>query len=175
MKSSQLTARTLALSTAFATVGLLVLLPEGEAGTSCLPRELKTRLAQIKKKFGGVEVISTYRNGARMPNGRTSYHASCRAVDFNPPGGKYDRVARWLKDNHGGGVGTYSCGMHHIHIDNGPRVRFHHCQSAGAGGELDAAAIRAARADWPTSPASGVWPLVVPTVQPEPRTAVSKL
>ena len=35
-----------------------------------------------------------------------------------------------MKRNHSGGVGTYSCGMHHIHIDNGPHVRFHHCVNA---------------------------------------------
>jgi hypothetical protein len=60
-----------------------------------------------------------------------SYHASCRAVDFNPPRGKYQQVASWLKANHRGGVGTYSCGMHHIHVDNGPAVRFHKCEGGG--------------------------------------------
>ena len=44
-----------------------------------------------------------------------------------PPRGKYRQVASWLKSVHGGGVGTYSCGMHHIHIDSGPRIRFHKC------------------------------------------------
>jgi hypothetical protein len=60
-----------------------------------------------------------------------SYHASCRAVDFNPPRGKYQQVASWLKANHRGGVGTYSCGHHHIHIDTGPAVRFHKCEGGG--------------------------------------------
>ncbi len=27
---------------------------------------------------------------------------------------------------------SYSCGMHHIHIDTGPRVRFHKCQGSGS-------------------------------------------
>jgi uncharacterized protein YcbK (DUF882 family) len=98
------------------------------SGTGCLPAILRTRLAQIAQQFGPVQVVSAHRSGATMPNGRTSFHASCRAVDFNPPRGKYTEVANWLKANHDGGVGTYSCGMHHIHIDNGPRVRFHHCQ-----------------------------------------------
>lgn len=72
--------------------------------------------------------MSTYRRGARIAGTRkASYHASCRAVDFTPPRGKYRQVAKWLKSVHGGGVGTYSCGMHHIHIDNGPRIRFHKC------------------------------------------------
>ncbi|MBS0241924.1 MAG: peptidase M15 [Proteobacteria bacterium] len=98
-------------------------------GTGCLPGILKTRLAQIASKFGSVQVISTFRAGARIGGGKPSFHASCRAVDFNPPPGKYSQVVAWLHANHSGGVGTYSCGMHHIHIDNGPRVHFHHCQS----------------------------------------------
>ncbi|MEO1719588.1 MAG: D-Ala-D-Ala carboxypeptidase family metallohydrolase [Pseudomonadota bacterium] len=98
------------------------------ASTKCLPSILKKRLSQIRKKFGKVRVISTYRPGARIRGtGRPSYHASCRAVDFHPPRGKYRAVVSWLKKVHRGGVGTYSCGMHHIHIDNGPRVRFHKC------------------------------------------------
>ena len=98
------------------------------APTGCLPAILKQRLAQIRRKIGPVRVISTFRRGARIRgSGKPSYHASCRAVDFHPPRGKYSAVVRWLKANHRGGVGTYSCGMHHIHIDNGPRVRFHKC------------------------------------------------
>ncbi len=96
--------------------------------SGCLPGVLRKRLSQIRARFGRVRVISTYRRGARIAgSGRRSYHASCRAVDFHPPRGNYRAVAAWLRANHFGGVGTYSCGMHHIHIDNGPRVRFHHC------------------------------------------------
>jgi|LNFM01.1.fsa_nt_gb hypothetical protein len=155
--------RLLALAVAAIAVGTLTLLPdELDASSSCLPGELKARLGQVSKKFGKVSVISTYRGGARMPNGRSSFHASCRAVDFKPPSGKYSEVASWLKSNHGGGVGTYSCGLHHIHIDNGPRVRFHHCQSASSGEEMDGEAIRAAKAEWETRPGQGSWPLVLP-------------
>lgn len=98
------------------------------SGSGCLPGVLKTRLSQIRARFGSVRVISTFRRGARIAgSGRRSYHASCRAVDFLPPAGKYRAVVAWLKSNHFGGIGTYSCGMNHIHIDNGPSVRFHHC------------------------------------------------
>ena len=101
------------------------------AGTGCLPGALKSKLSQIRQKFGPVSIVSTHRPGARIAgSGKSSYHASCRAVDFHPPKGKYREVVAWLKANHSGGVGTYSCGMHHVHIDNGPRVRFHHCVSA---------------------------------------------
>ncbi|MEQ8825781.1 MAG: D-Ala-D-Ala carboxypeptidase family metallohydrolase [Filomicrobium sp.] len=101
------------------------------ASTGCLPASVKAKLNQIRAKFGPVRVISTHRPGARIAgSGKRSFHASCRAVDFHPPRGKYRQVVAWLKKNHSGGVGTYSCGMHHIHIDNGPRVRFHHCVNA---------------------------------------------
>ena len=99
-----------------------------KSGSGCLPGVLKARLSQIRSRFGSVRVISTFRRGARIAgSGRRSFHASCRAVDFYPPRGKYRAVVNWLKRNHFGGIGTYSCGMHHIHIDNGPRIRFHKC------------------------------------------------
>lgn len=115
---------------AFAT--LFAVQPTAQASsTSCLPGSVKAKLTQIRAKFGPVSIVSTHRPGARIAgSGKRSYHASCRAVDFHPPRGKYRQVVAWLKSNHSGGVGTYSCGMHHVHIDNGPRVRFHHCVNA---------------------------------------------
>ena len=104
------------------------------SSSSCLPGVLKRRLSQLRSKFGAIRVISTFRRGARIAGtGRPSFHASCRAVDFLPPRGKYSAVANRLKQNHFGGVGTYSCGMYHIHMDNGPRVRFHKCGRRGTG------------------------------------------
>ncbi len=95
---------------------------------SCLPGVLKTRLSQIRSRFGGIKVVSTHRPGARINgSGKPSYHGSCRAVDFVPPSGKYKAVVLWLYANHEGGVGTYSC-MNHIHIDNGPNYRFSKCR-----------------------------------------------
>lgn len=97
----------------------------------CLPGTLKSKLNEIRSKFGPVKIVSTHRRGARIAgSGRPSYHASCRAVDFHPPKGKHSQVVAYLKKTHSGGVGTYSCGMNHIHLDNGPRVRFHHCVNA---------------------------------------------
>ena len=97
----------------------------------CLPASLKSTLATIRSKFGPVSIVSTYRRGARIAgSGHMSYHASCRAVDFHPPAGKYSAVLAYLQKTHSGGLGTYSCGMHHLHIDNGPKVRFHHCVNA---------------------------------------------
>jgi uncharacterized protein YcbK (DUF882 family) len=98
------------------------------ATTSCLPSSLKNRLSQIRSRFGSIKVISTYRKGARIRgSGKRSYHASCRAVDFIPPPGKYRAVTNWLYANHDGGVGTYSC-MNHIHIDNGRNYRWSKCR-----------------------------------------------
>lgn len=106
----------------------------GHEGGGCMPSSLRHTLAEVSQRFGHVEVISAHRPGATIAgSGRRSYHADCRAVDFNPPAGKYAQVAAWLKANHHGGVGTYSCGMHHIHIDNGPGVRFHKCEGSSGG------------------------------------------
>lgn len=102
----------------------------GGATTSegCLPGVLKTRLAQVRKRYGHINVVSTHRPGARINgSGKPSYHGSCRAVDFVPPRGMYREVTRWLYANHEGGVGTYTC-MNHIHIDNGPNVRWSKCR-----------------------------------------------
>ena len=100
---------------------------------SCVPSKLKQTLSEIESRFGPVQIISANRPGAKVAGtGRRSKHADCRAVDFNPPRGKYREVAAWLKQNHNGGLGTYSCGMHHIHIDSGSQVRWHKCSGGGA-------------------------------------------
>jgi len=94
---------------------------------SCLPVELKNTLKAIENRFGKVTVISTYRRNARIAGTRhASYHASCKAIDFHPARGSYGQVLAWLRLNHQGGLGTYSGRMQHLHIDNGPYIRFHH-------------------------------------------------
>ena len=93
------------------------------ANTSCLPGNLRAALANINARFGPVTVISTNRPGARIRGGRASLHASCRAVDFRPARGTYGKVAAYLRSTWNGGLGTYSSG--HIHIDAGPRYRWH--------------------------------------------------
>lgn len=96
------------------------------APQSCLPGSLKSALSQIRKKFGQPTVLSTHRPGATIRgSGKRSLHASCRAIDFHPPRGKYKAVLAWLKQNHNGGIGTYSGTHNHIHIDNGRRTRWH--------------------------------------------------
>lgn len=95
---------------------------------SCVPAALKRTLNEIEDRFGPVQVVSTHRPGAKIAgSGKRSKHADCQAVDFNPPRGKYAAVAAYLKANHAGGVGTYGCGMGHIHIDVGGKARWHKC------------------------------------------------
>ncbi len=107
---------------------LATVVPCHGATVKCLPPSLKTMLTTIEKRFGKVKVLSTYRKGARIAGtNRPSRHASCRAVDFHPARGAYKAVLSYLRKHHDGGLGTYSGRMRHLHIDDGPRVRFHHC------------------------------------------------
>ena len=109
--------------------------------TNCLPGSLKARLAEVRSKFGPIKVISTHRPGAKIrKTGHTSLHASCRAVDFVPPSGKYQAVANYLKRANGGYTLTYSTG--HIHIDTGRSKQRSHLANGG-----DATALRVHRAD----------------------------
>jgi len=98
------------------------------SSTNCLPSSLKRQVNKLESQFGRIRIISTFRRGARIAgSGRRSRHADCRAIDFKAAKGQHSKVVRWLRANHRGGLGTYSCAMHHIHIDNGPRLRWHHC------------------------------------------------
>jgi uncharacterized protein YcbK (DUF882 family) len=102
---------------------------------SCVPAVLRQTITSIEGQFGSVKVISSFRKGARIAgSGKPSYHASCRAIDFHPPRGAYGAVVSWLKANHKGGIGTYSCGAHHIHIDNGQTARWHTCKGGKSRG-----------------------------------------
>jgi hypothetical protein len=122
--------RTLALAAAIM-AATTFMPPRAEAAStseSCLPGVLKTRLAEVRKRFGPIKVVSTHRPGARINgSGKPSYHGSCRAVDFVPPSGKYRAVTKFLYAVHDGGIGTYTC-MNHIHIDNGPNYRWSKCR-----------------------------------------------
>jgi hypothetical protein len=87
--------------------------------TSCLPGSLKQALADVRGRFGSIQVVSTHRPGAVIAGSRKpSHHRNCQAVDFRPPSGKYGAVAAYLKNTWSGGIGTYASG--HIHIDTGP-------------------------------------------------------
>ena len=91
--------------------------------TGCLPGSIKARLSEIRKKFGPITIISTYRPGARIAGtGHRSKHADCRAVDFKLKNKL--KAWRWLNKVHNGGLGIYHGKCNHLHIDNGPRARW---------------------------------------------------
>lgn len=90
-----------------------------------MPVSVANKLRNVETKFGKIKILSSCRPGATVrKTGRPSMHRYCRAVDFNPPRGKYIQVARYLKTTWGGGVGTYSGRFNHIHIDD-HRGRWH--------------------------------------------------
>ena len=90
-----------------------------------MPVSVANKLRVVESKFGKIRILSSCRPGATVrKTGRPSMHRYCRAVDFNPPRGKYRQVARYLKTTWGGGVGTYSGRFNHIHIDD-QRGRWH--------------------------------------------------
>ena len=90
-----------------------------------MPVSVANKLRVVEFKFGKIRISSSCRSGATVrKTGRPSMHRYCRAVDFNPPRGKYRQVARYLKTTWGGGVGTYSGRFNHIHIDD-HRGRWH--------------------------------------------------
>jgi Peptidase M15 len=92
----------------------------------CLPGSIKNTLAAIEGRFGAVRVISTLRPGARIAGtSHMSLHATCRAVDFHPPAGKYNEVLAYLRANWKGGIGTYSGQSNHLHVDVGHPYRWH--------------------------------------------------
>lgn len=98
--------------------------PAQAASTKCLPAQVKSALHKLKQ-FGRVQVISTYRKGARIAGTRKiSKHASCRAVDFHIHGNKRAAI-KWLRKQKLEVI-TYGCAMHHIHIATG-RYKGHHC------------------------------------------------
>ena len=76
-------------------------------------------LDRIETQFGGVNVISGYRPGARIAGtGRISRHASGNAIDFEA-GSRKGAIIQWLIANHkSGGTMTYA-DMSHIHVDIG--------------------------------------------------------
>lgn len=93
----------------------------GGASRSCLTGAARALLGRIENQFGGVQIISTCRPGARIAGtGKISKHASGNAIDFRVPG-KKGAVVSWLRANHhNGGTMTYS-DMDHIHVDIGPK------------------------------------------------------
>lgn len=99
--------------------------PAGAAATKCLPAELKSALAHIKRNYGDVAVISSFRKGASIIGTRKrSKHARCLAVDFNIRRNRKAAI-QWLRKQKLEVI-TYGCSMHHVHIATGS-YKGHHC------------------------------------------------
>jgi SH3-like domain-containing protein len=88
---------------------------------ACLTPAARALLDRIEQTFGPVQVVSTCRPGATVPDmWRASRHAGGNAVDFTA-GSRKAAIVAWLIANHrSGGTMTYP-GMDHIHVDIGPR------------------------------------------------------
>ena len=115
-----------ALLTAF----LAIAPAQAGQSTKCLPPQIKRVLSDLKR-FGRVEIISTYRKGAIIAGThKRSKHASCRAVDFHLHGNR-KAAMRWLLAQPIEII-TYGGAMHHIHIATGSYRGHHVVNSRGA-------------------------------------------
>ena len=88
----------------------------------CVPGRLKRVLRQVAHRYGDVTVFSTWRSpwhNRRVGGAKSSYHKTCRAVDFKVDADMAE-VYRYVKGLRSvGGHKRYRSG--HIHIDTGPR------------------------------------------------------
>ena len=97
---------------------------------SCFPPELRMLLNTIAWHYGKeVKIQSGYRSkyhNMRVGGARRSFHMACKAVDIYVPGVNKYKLARYLRSLPGrGGVGTY-CNTSSVHIDVGPKRRWHY-------------------------------------------------
>jgi hypothetical protein len=99
--------------------GAVVARKAGTGSRKGLTKPALALLERIENEFGGVNVISGYRPGARIAgSGRISRHASGNAIDFEA-GSRKGAIIKWLVANHkSGGTMTYA-DMSHIHVDIG--------------------------------------------------------
>ncbi len=89
----------------------------------CLPAMVRNALAQANSACG-ITVISTLRVGARIAgSSHVSKHASCHAADFTSR--DYSCVRRVLA-GYPGAMSVDVATAGHIHIDDGPFLRFAH-------------------------------------------------
>jgi len=90
--------------------------------TNCLPGDLKTVLADVANRFGGVSVQSTHRSpqrNRRAGGASRSLHLDCRAIDFRVKARGREVMSFLRQHKSVGGLKMYRNGI--IHIDNGER------------------------------------------------------
>ena len=91
--------------------------------SSCFPARLRGVLAHIAAQTGRRLVVTS---GARHGGRRGSYHRRCMAADIRVPGVPVRRIVAAARNAPGiGGIGTYCNGI--VHVDIGPRRRWHYC------------------------------------------------
>jgi hypothetical protein len=90
---------------------------------SCFPARLSAILAHIAARTGRRPLVTS---GGRHKGRRGSMHRTCRAADIRVPGVSVSKIVAAARSAPGiGGIGTYCNGI--VHVDVGPRRRWHHC------------------------------------------------
>lgn len=89
----------------------------------CFPGRLRAVLSHIARQVGRRPLVTSgHRSGGR----RGSYHRKCLAADIRVPGVSVKRIVAAARSAPAiGGIGTYCNGI--VHVDVGPKRRWHHC------------------------------------------------
>ncbi len=89
----------------------------------CFPGKLRGVLSHIARVVGRRPLVTS---GHRSNGRRGSYHRKCLAADIRIPGISVKRIIAAAKSAPAiGGIGTYCNGI--VHVDVGPKRRWHHC------------------------------------------------
>ena len=81
----------------------------------CLPNQLKNALSYLRKNYGKVTIISSYRKGARIAGtNHESKHARCQAVDFYVQ--NQEKARQWLWKQPLEVIAYNTRQFHHLHI-----------------------------------------------------------
>lgn len=89
----------------------------------CFPGKLRAVLSHIARRVGRRPLVTS---GHRSNGRRGSYHRKCLAADIRIPGVSVKRILAAARSAPAiGGVGTYCNGI--VHVDVGPKRRWHHC------------------------------------------------
>lgn len=89
----------------------------------CFPGKLRGVLSHIARVVGRRPLVTS---GHRSNGRRGSYHRKCLAADIRVPGISVKRIIAAAKSAPAiGGIGTYCNGI--VHVDVGPKRRWHHC------------------------------------------------
>ena len=104
----------------------------------CFPGKLRVILSHIARQVGRRPLVTSgHRSGGR----RGSLDRKCLAADIRVPGVSVKRIIAAARSAPSiGGVGTYCNGI--VHVDVGPKRRWHHCGGLARLGRRPALAAR---------------------------------